>query len=108
MISVIKNIDLKIVWNDDLGGATQKAVAGVMTIDENEKTVNFAQAAPRPVKVRNIKLYDGPLLSVVKKADGTLVMHSKAIDPSAVEDFTTKMLQEAIVVQTKINEIKKG
>ena len=26
MISVIKNIDLKIVWNDDLGGATQKAV----------------------------------------------------------------------------------
>ena len=56
MISVIKNIDLKIVWNDDLGGATQKAVAGVMTIDENEKTVNFAQAAPRPVKVRNIKL----------------------------------------------------
>ena len=63
MISVIKNIDLKIVWNDDLGGATQKAVAGVMTIDENEKTVNFAQAAPRPVKVRNIKLYDGPLLS---------------------------------------------
>ena len=26
MISVIKNIDLKIVWNDDLGSATQKAV----------------------------------------------------------------------------------
>ena len=45
---------------------------------------------------------------MVKKADGTLVMHSKAIDPSAVEDFTTKMLQEAIGVQTKINEIKKG
>ena len=34
MISVIKNIDLKIVWNDDLGGATQKAVAGVMRSEE--------------------------------------------------------------------------
>ena len=79
-----------------------------MTIDEKGKKANFAQAAPRPVKVRNMKLYDGQMLSVVKKADGTLVMHSKAIDPSAVEDFTTKMLQEAIGVQTKINEIKKG
>ena len=108
MISVIKNIDLRIVWNDDLGGAIQKAVAGVMTIDEKGKKANFAQAAPRPVKVRNIKLYDGPLLSVVRKADGTMVMHSKAIDPSTIEDFATKMLQEAIGVQTKINELKKG
>ena len=79
-----------------------------MTIDEKSKKVNFAQAAPRPVKVRNMKLYDGPLLSVVRKADGTMVMHSKAIDPSTIEDFATKMLQEAIGVQTKINELKKG
>ena len=108
MIKKLKNIELTVVTDDYLDVASLKAIAGMITIDEKEKKVNFAQAAPRPVKVRNIKLYDGPLLSVVKKADGSMVMHSKAIDPSAVEDFTTKMLQEAIGVQTKINELKKG
>ena len=108
MIKKLKNMELTVVTDDYLDVASLKAIAGMITIDEKEKKVNFAQAAPRPVKVRNIKLYDGPLLSVVKKADGTMVMHSKAIDPSAVEDFTTKMLQEAIGVQTKINELKKG
>ena len=108
MIKKLKNMELTVVTDDYLDVASLKAIAGMITIDEKEKKVNFAQAAPRPVKVRNIKLYDGPLLSVVKKADGSMVMHSKAIDPSAVEDFTTKMLQEAIGVQTKINELKKG
>lgn len=108
MIKEFKNMALTVVENDLSCGASRKAMAGVMTIDEKGKKVRFAEAAPRPPKSRNIKLYDGPFLSVVRKGDGTMVMHSKAIDPSAVEDFSTKMLQEAIGMQLKINELKKG
>ena len=108
MIKRLENIELTVITNDCYEVASLKAIAGMITIDEKEKNVNFAQAAPRPMKLRNMKLYDGSLLSVVKKADGSMVMHSKAVDPSTVDDFATKMLQEAIGVQTKINEIKKG
>ena len=108
MIKRLENIELTVITNDCYEVASLKAIAGMITIDEKEKKVNFAQAAPRPMKLRNMKLYDGSLLSVVKKADGSMVMHSKAVDPSTVDDFATKMLQEAIGVQTKINELKKG
>ena len=108
MVREFKNMALTVVENDCLSGASRKVMAGMMTIDEKGKKVRFAEAAPRPMKTRNIKLYDGPFLSVVRKVDGTMVMHSKAIDPSTVEDFSTKMLQEAIGVQLKMNELKKG
>ena len=108
MIKKFKKVELTVVYNDNSGMTSQRAMSGSMTIDNYGGKVCFTEAAPRPSKQRNTKVFDGSFLSVVRKGDGTMVMHSKAVDPTKVDDLAERMLQEAIHVQEKVNEIRKG
>lgn len=101
----INEVSLTLITNDECEMMmARKAMNGALVVNETDKTANFIESAPKPSRQRNTKVYDGTLLSMVVKSDGVYRVHTKEIDPLAVDDFVNKMNEEAIAILEKAEE----
>lgn len=92
----IAGLSLTLVTNDVCEMImAHKTMNGALVINENDLTANFTESAPKPSKQRNTKVYDGKLLSLVVKENGTYQVHTKTFNPLQVDNFVEKMSKEA-------------
>lgn len=97
----INEVSLTLITNDQCEMMARKAMNGALVINEADKTANFTESAPKRAHTRNTKVYDGNLLSLIRKDDGSFQVHTKVINPLQVDDFVNQMNNEAINVLQK-------
>ncbi len=92
----IAGLSLTLVTNDQCEMMmAHKTMNGALVVNENDLTANFTESAPKPSRQRNTKVYDGTLLSMVVKENGTYQVHTKTFNPLMVKDFARKISKEA-------------
>lgn len=97
----VKGIDLTLVVNDECEQTTRKVMNGALDFNKSGTKATFVEAAPRKAHTRNTKVWDGELLSMIIKPNGTYQVHTKSVNPLAVEDFVLRMYNEACAVLIK-------
>lgn len=58
-------------------------------------TAKFTESAPTKAHTRNTRVYNGSLLSLILKEDGSYQVHTKVVDPLDVDDFVGSLSKEA-------------
>ena len=101
MRKLINGIDLTLVVNDECEQTTRKVMNGALDFNKSGTTDTSVEAAPRKAHTRNTKVWDGELLSMIIKPNGTYQVHTKSVNPLAVEDFVMRMYNEACAVLIK-------
>ena len=96
-----KGLELSLGVNDECGQTTRKVMKGALEFNKSGTKATFVEAAPRKAHTRNTKVWDGELLSMIMKPNGTYQVHTKSVNPLAVEDFVLRMYNEACAVLIK-------
>lgn len=97
----INKVNLTLVTNEGCDSTGRKVMNGALSIDPASRNATFVESAPRKEKKRNTKVWDGCLLSMIIKPNGTFQVHTKNVDPLQVEDFAMRMYLEACEVLNK-------
>ena len=97
----MKKVDLTLMVNEDCDNTGRKVMNGALSIDPASRNATFVESAPRKEKKRNTKVWDGCLLSMIVKPNGTFQVHTKNVDPLQVENFAMRMYLEACEIMNK-------
>ena len=97
----INGIDLTLVVNEDCEQMARSVMNGALNLNKTGTKATFVEAAPKRAHTRNTKVWDGELLSMIMKPNGVYQVHTKSVNPLAVEDFAHRMYVEACAVMIK-------
>ena len=102
MKKIVKNVTLSLITNDVSDLHERVSFDGSLTVKNNWMEVAFAESAPKRPKARNTRVYDGEMLTMVVKPDGSYQLHTKNINPMKVEDFAQRMYIDACALMDRI------
>ena len=102
----VKGIDLTLVVNDECEQTTRKVMNGALNFNKSGTKATFVEAAPRRAHTRNTKVWDGELLSMILKPNGVYQVHTKNVNPLAVDNFEMRMYNEACALVLLIRDSK--
>ncbi len=75
-----KNVTLTCVLQDD-GFNPEFCPTGILSVNAENGTFRFEEAAHTTRQARNLKLFDGRYVSMVRMQNGRYQCHLKTIDP---------------------------
>ena len=106
MKKVLNGIDLTLEVNEDCEQMARSVMNGALNFNKSGTKATFVEAAPRRAHTRNTKVWDGELLSMILKPNGVYQVHTKNVNPLAVDNFEMRMYNEACALVLLIRDAK--